>query len=127
MNKRILLCAAFVAVLSTLLLGRAPAMSGSLTIDNPTDKFVWVTVYTANLMTSWSISKADCIGPKSDWKYNYYERDNNEVKIRAEVKSGDCRSGNISDTYDVRKDVGAYPKLNGDIYFHQNRYFIAFR
>lgn len=127
MYKRILLCAAFVAALLSLVIGHAVAMNGGLTIDNPTDKFVWITVYTSHPFTTWHISKADCISPKSDWKYNFYEPDNSEVKIRAEVKSGDCRSGNISDTYDVRKDVGGYPKLAGDIYYHNNRYFIAFR
>lgn len=126
MYKRILLCAAFVAALLSLTIGHASAMNGSVTIDNPTDKYVWITVYTSNLMATWHIAKADCIGPKGNWKYSVYQPDNSEMKIRAEVKSGDCRSGNISDTYDVRKDLG-YMTLFGDIYYHQNRYFIAFR
>jgi hypothetical protein len=127
MHKRILLCAAFIAALLPLAIGPALAMNGSISIDNPTDKYVWITVYTSNLMAGWHIAKADCIAPKSEWKHSIYEPSDHEMKIRAEVKSGDCRSGNISDTYDVRKDVGTYPKLNGDIYFYKNSYFINFR
>jgi hypothetical protein len=126
MHKRILLGVALVAMLLTLSIGRASAMSGTLTIENPTDKYVWVTIYTSNLMAGWSIKKSDCIHPKSNWAHDIYERDDSEMKVRAEVKSGDCRTGNISDTYDVRKNLGYY-KLNADMYFHKNSYFIAFR
>ena len=127
MLKRLLLCAALVATLLPLAIGRASAMNGSITIDNPSDKYVWVTIYTADLFSGWGIAKADCLQPKTNRKYDIFKSGDDEMKIRAEVKSGDCRSGNISDTYDVRKDLGSYPKLNADIYFHNNRYFIAFR
>jgi len=127
MYKRISVCVALVATLLSLGIGRASAMNGSITIENPSAKYVWVTIYTADLLSGWGIAKADCLQPKTNRKYDIYKSGDDEMKIRAEVKNGDCRSGNISDTYDVRKGLGTYPRLDADIYFHNNRYFIAFR
>lgn len=129
MHRRILLTVAVaLALISSLVPGNAnAALYGTLKINNPTDKFVWVTVYTANVFSRWGIVKADCIAPRAGWNYRFSQRDDNEVKIRAEVKHGDCRSGNISDTSDVRKDLGSSAHLEGEIFWHQNRgFFIAF-
>ncbi len=126
MYKRIFVCVAVIAAMLSLTFGRAMAMNGSITIDNPTSKYVWITIYTSDLLSGWGIAKADCLQPKTNRKYDIYNRSDDEMKIRAETKSGDCRSGNITDTYDVRKGLG-YFKLDADMYFHNNHYFIAFR
>jgi hypothetical protein len=127
MHRRILLTIAL-ALISSLIPGNASAaLYGTLKINNPTDKFVWVTVYTANVFSRWGIVRADCIAPKGNWNFRFSQRNDNEVKIRAEVKHGDCRSGNISDTSDVRKDLGSSANLEAEIFWHQNRgFFIAF-
>jgi hypothetical protein len=128
MYKRLLLGVALMAMLLFPTAGRAAMASWDLKVDNSTDKYVWITVYTANWSSHWSISKATCMKPKSKWDYHYYDSNNDEVKVRAEVRDGaSCSDGRIiSDTFDYRKEVRVH-KLEADMYYHAGRYFIGIR
>jgi hypothetical protein len=127
MQRRLYLGAALIAALLLSTVGRALALAGSVSFENTTDKYVWITVYTSHaLKATWHIAKAGCLPPKGGWKADLYEPSDYDVKVRAEVKSGDCRSGNISDTYDTRTDQ-TYPRLTADVYYYKNKYFIAYR
>ena len=128
--KQLFLAAALIAALMSV--GTRALASGivaDIHVANPTDKYVWITVYTSHWTKQWSISKAVCLKPKSDWKYPYQDTTNDEVKIRAEVRSGgSCSEGRIlSDTFDYRKELSGYVKLSADMYFHAGRYFIGIR
>jgi hypothetical protein len=125
MHGRMLLCIALIAALFTSMPGRAPALTGNMHIENNTDKHVWVTLYVSHPLTTWHIAKAGCVGPHSDWKFSIYESGMYEVKFRAEVKSGNCSSGTISDTYDVRKGLDTYTSIAAAIFFRKNSYFIG--
>ena len=129
--KKLFLAAALIAALVPVFGTRALAslLAADIHVANATDKYVWITVYAAHWAKQWSISKAICLKPNSDWKYVYHDTTDDEVKIRAEVRSGgSCSEGSIlSDTFDYRKDLRGYVKLSADMYHHAGRYFIGIR
>jgi hypothetical protein len=125
MHRRMLLRIALIAALFTSMPASAPALTGRMHIENPSDRHVWITLYVSHALTSWHIAKAGCVAPHSDWRFDIHEPGMYDVKFRAEVKSGDCNSGNISDTYDVRKGLDTYTSIAAAIFFRKNQYHIG--
>ncbi len=119
------------ALAATLALGSfrsADASASGVKIENPLAFDVWITIYSADLMSTWTIVKAECLTGRQTMTFTGLPYRDNELKVRAEVKRGDCRSATISDTNAVRKDLDSVQGfVIADIYDHHGRYFIAYR
>ena len=128
MFRKSLFVLAIVATFALATPRPADATPYGVKIENPLAFDVWITIYSADLMSKWKIVKAQCLEGRSSMTFNGLPYGDNELKVRAEVKKGDCRSGNRSDTYDVRKDLDSLSGLViADIYDHHGNYFISFR
>lgn len=93
------------SLLATMIfaLGPIAATAGSCTsvttqvmLRNTSDRDTWVDLSWAYKTTRWNIYKTFCITPKSQYA-QAYERYNHpelgpQVRVRAEIKQGDCRS-----------------------------------
>ncbi len=128
MFRKSLFLLAIIATIAFAAPRPAVAYPSGVKIENPTAFHVWITIYSADLMSPWKIVKAECLTGRQTMTFTGLPYQDTEVKVRAEVKHGDCRSGNRSDTYDVRKDLGGFHGfLLADIYEHRGNFFIAYR
>ena len=94
-----------ISLIATTVLATAPiaASAGSCTsvttqvmLRNTSDRDAWVDLSWAYKTTRWNIYKTFCITPKSQYaqaweRYNHPEL-GPQVRVRAEIKQGDCRS-----------------------------------
>jgi hypothetical protein len=112
----------------TLTFAPAYATNYPLTVANHTNRYAWVTVWYAYAIHGWRLEREMCMKPFDVWKgsinYNTPEL-GPELKVRAEVKNGDCRTGNFRDVYNrlsVPTNIhpyaylGAYLNESGGVY-----------
>ena len=75
---------------------KVASISPTFTFKNSTNKFVWADVSWSYVSQAWHIERAFCLGAGQTESvqitYNH-ESLSPEVRFRAEIKSGDCRSG----------------------------------
>lgn len=81
---------------SAMAVGKTSIMVGA---RNDTKRYVWFDVSESHKMRSdWSIVKAFCLAPGEKGGYNfshdYSDMQVPQLRVRAELKEGDCRSGN---------------------------------
>ena len=76
----------------------ANAMSTTVSVHNYTDHDAWVDISWAYKITGWHIDKAVCLPPGGSVHHGILYRSPElgpQVRVRAEIKHGDCRSGNF--------------------------------
>jgi hypothetical protein len=106
MFKKIALSIAAIAALAISTPRVAQAANG-IGITNDTSKYVWFTIYEATMISPFTIANVGCLKPHEDYVFKGWAN-KEEVKVRAEVKQGDCRSGNINDVSVKRQSVDKY-------------------
>ena len=120
------------AAIALLMLGPVAASAKSCTsvqpevaLRNQSDRDAWVDVSWAYKTTRWNIFKTFCLTPKSQYgrthqRFNYPEL-GPQIRVRAYVKQGDCRSGNYrnlsGDIRDIKTNGGrnCLPQILGTI------------
>ncbi len=114
--KRVALILAAVFGLSMIAAPPAQAGTGTIRINNNTNRSVWITIYASCGWTcAWHIvgggAGAFCLTAHQSRYMDYWKRSPMaDVKFRAEVKHRtDCGGPNISDTYDTRKSSNDNP------------------
>jgi hypothetical protein len=88
-------------------------------VQNDTDKYAWVDVSWAYKTTKWNIDKAFCVAPHSRESHHIqfnFARLGAEIRVRAEVKRGNCGSSNI-EMVQERTSLGAsYTTQHRNVY-----------
>ena len=113
----------------------APAYAANypLKVANDTSHYAWITLYYAYTIHGGNIEHAFCLHPFEVWKgsvtYDTPEL-GPELKVRAEVKVGDCRTGNFKDVYNrlnIPTNYHPYPYLGAYLNERKGVYGIAMR
>jgi hypothetical protein len=75
---------------------KVASINPTFTFKNSTDKYVWADISWSYTSQAWHIDRAFCLAPgqtESDQITYNHESLGPQVRFRAEIKSGDCRSG----------------------------------
>ena len=79
-------------------------------IHNRTGKYLWVDVsWSTKWKSGWSIESAFCVDPQRTGNHTVHFSSPEfgpQIRVRAEVKQGDCRSRNITVVSGEFKDIG---------------------
>lgn len=96
--RALVLAAVAAAALASSPASAANAMSTSVSVYNGSDHDAWVDISWAYKITGWHIDKAFCLRPGESTHHGILYRSPElgpQVRVRAEIKHGDCRSGNF--------------------------------
>ncbi len=99
----------------------AQATNYPLKVVNRSDRDSWVTVYWAYHLTGWHIERAFCLKPGQKWDggINYSTPEiGPQIKVRAEVMHGDCRSGvyrDVEGRVNIPTNIRPYPYVGASI------------
>jgi hypothetical protein len=138
-QSRFACCAALVVVAAVVAAAALPAtaraqtgMSAATSVTNQSDRQVWLTVYWGYKMTpGYHIQKATCLKPGESWHgsigYGVPEA-GPQIKVRAEVMNGDCRSGvfrDVDSAFNIPTNVKPLtPKITSTISGNNGNYSV---